>query len=307
MKYQLACSTLAEAAAVAGGCGMHRWMRIAGRTILVLGMISTSPTHAQDIVGSSISLTMPFELVAGFLVVVDGQIGNLNGLKFILDTGATHSLIDRKVADRLRLQRRAGKVMNIDKYIPVEWSNIQDLQLGPMRVQAVRVMVVKLAEYSELAENADGIIGLDLLSRTKKFTIDYDRKTVSLQLPEAGSPERSPASCFVIPLVVQGIPIHLAVDTGLQGILLYENRLRKRLPKMRVDGESTNAAMRGLRATQVRLPGVRIVDAEVVTTVLLIDGPDEDALPGVDGYLGPASMQAKRIEFDFDARVLRWQ
>jgi len=78
---------------------MHRWMRIAGRTILVLGMISTSPTRAQNVVGSSTNLTMPFELVAGFLVVVDGQIGDLNGLKFILDTGATYSLIDRKVAD----------------------------------------------------------------------------------------------------------------------------------------------------------------------------------------------------------------
>jgi hypothetical protein len=30
-------------------------------------------------------------------------------------------------------------------------------------------------------------------------------------------------------------------------------------------------------------------------------------MPGVDGYLGPASLQAKRIEFDFDAMVLRWQ
>jgi predicted aspartyl protease len=282
-------------------------MRIAGRTILVLGMISTSPTRAQNVVGSSTNLTMPFELVAGFLVVVDGQIGDLNGLKFILDTGATYSLIDRKVADRLQLQRRAGKVMNFDKYIPVEWSNIQDLRVGPMRVQAVRVMVVKLAEYSELAESADGIIGLDLLSRTKSFTIDYDRRTVSLQLTEAGTPERSPASCFVISLVVQGIPIHLAVDTGLQGILLYGNRLRKLLPKMRIDGESTNTAMGRLRATQVRLPGMRIGGSDQVRTVFLIDGPDQGDLPGLDGFFGAASLHAKRIEFDFDAKVLRWQ
>jgi hypothetical protein len=30
-------------------------------------------------------------------------------------------------------------------------------------------------------------------------------------------------------------------------------------------------------------------------------------LPGVDGYLGPATLQAKRIEFDFGVKVLRWQ
>jgi hypothetical protein len=52
---------------------------------------------------------------------------------------------------------------------------------------------------------------------------------------------------------------------------------------------------------------VRIVGGEVVINVMLIDGPDEGALPGVDGLLGIAFLSAKRIEFDFDARILRWQ
>jgi hypothetical protein len=104
-------------------------------------------------------------------------------------------------------------------------------------------MVVKLAEYSDFAEHADGIIGLDLLSKSKKFTIDYETRTVSLQLAEAGTTGRSSSPCFVIPLVVQGLQVNLAVDTGLQGIVLYKNRLRKGLPKMRIEGESTNVAM----------------------------------------------------------------
>jgi predicted aspartyl protease len=255
----------------------------------------------------TVNPTMPFELVSGFLVVVDGQIGNVDGLKFILDTGATHSLIDRKVADRLHLKRRSGEVISFDHYIPVEWAIIPELRVGPLRTETLRVMVVKLAEYSDPAEHADGIIGLDLLSQSKKFTIDYEKRTVSLQLAEVGTTGRSSSPCFVIPLVVQGLQVNLAVDTGLQGIVLYKNRLRKGLPKMRIEGESTNVVMGRLRGTQVRLPGVRIVDAEVVSTAILIDGPDDKTLPGVDGYLGPATLQAKRIEFDFDAKVLRWQ
>jgi hypothetical protein len=42
-------------------------------------------------------------LVSDFLVVVKGGIGNLDDLKFIVDTGATWSVIDRKVAVRLTL------------------------------------------------------------------------------------------------------------------------------------------------------------------------------------------------------------
>jgi predicted aspartyl protease len=278
----------------------------AGSAVVVLGFISISCLYAQDLGKPAVSTTMPFKLVSGFLVVVDGQIGNLDGLKFILDTGATHSLIDRKVADRLHLKRRSGEVISFDRHIPVEWAIIPELRVGPMRTGTLRVMVVKLADYSNLAEHADGIIGLDLLSQSKKFTIDYDTRTVSLQLAEVGTTERSSSRCFVIPLVVQGIQINLAVDTGLQGIVLYKDRLRKRLPKMRIEGESTNVVMGRLRGTQVRLPGVRIVDAEVISTAILMDGPDDNALPGVDGYLGPATLQAKLIEFDFDAKVLRW-
>lgn len=274
---------------------------------LVLGIISSSRLYAQDSNKPTVGPTIPFELDSGFLVVVNGQIGNLDDLKFILDTGTTHSVIDRKVADRLRLRRRPGEVMNVDRLIPVEWADIPELRVGPMRAEGFRIMVVKLTEYSEVAENADGIIGLDLLSRSKKFTIDYDRRIVSFQVTEDGTANHSLSGCLVVPLVVQGFPMYLAVDTGLQGILLYENRLRKRLPKLRIEGVSTKVAMGRIRATQVRLPGVRIVGAETVTTVLLIDGPNEEALPGVDGYLGPASLHAKRIEFDFDAGILRWQ
>src|ERR1700723_4720845 len=111
---------------------MRRWMRIAGRTIAVLGMISSSPTLAQDVVGSSVSLTMPFELVSGFLVVVNGRIGNLGVMRFIIDTGATTSVIDAKVADRLRLPRSAGKVMTSDRRIPVAWAEFPEFRGGPI-------------------------------------------------------------------------------------------------------------------------------------------------------------------------------
>jgi len=166
----------------------------------IFGLISISGLNAQEFGKPSVSPTMPFELVSGFLVVANGEIGNLHGLKFILDTGASHSLIDRKVADTLRLRRRSGKVISFGRRISVEWSDIPELRVGPLRAEAVRIMVVKLAEYSELAEHADGIIGLDLLSKGRRFSIDYDRRTVSFQLDEDGTPEHSPPYALSFPL-----------------------------------------------------------------------------------------------------------
>ncbi len=197
--------------------------------------------------------------------------------------------------------------MNFDRRIAVEWANISDLRVGPLRAEMVQVMVMNLAEYSKFAENVDGIIGLDLLSRSSKFTIDYDRRLISFQLAADWPRDRAPSGYLVIPVVVQGLTLHLAVDSGFPGILLFRDRIRERLPKMRTEGESTNVAIGRLRATRVKLPGVRMGGPELAITVFLIDGPDKEELPGIDGYLGPQSLTAKRIEFDLVASAVSWQ
>jgi predicted aspartyl protease len=286
---------------------MPRWMQIAGRTILVLAIISTFPTRAQDVVGSSVSPTMPFELVSGFLVVINGQIGNLRVMRFILDTGATSSVIDAKVADRLRLPRSAGRVMTFDRRIPVEWTEIPEFRVGPIVAKALPVMVIDLAKYSRYGKDVDGVVGLDLLTRCDHFSIDYDRRILLFQLADGLPDKRAPVRGFKIPIVVQGAAVQLLVDTGFQGILLYRDRIRKQLSKMRTEGEPKEVVKSGMRTTEVRLPGMRIGGSDQVRVVFLVDGPGQGDLPGVDGILGATSLPAKRIDFDFTHMVLRCQ
>jgi predicted aspartyl protease len=286
---------------------MRQTMLIAGRSALVLGFLFASLVDAQDLGNSPARLTIPFELHSDFLVVVNGQIGDLEGLKFILDTGASYTLIDRKVADRLRLRRRPGKITNFDRDVPVDWAQVPNLRIGPLQTGVFRVMVAKLGDYSEFAENVDGIIGLDLLGRSKKLFIDYEKQTVSWELLSDGAGGRPSPTYFAIPFVVQGFPMHLVIDTGFQGILLYKDRLRKGLPELRTEGEAIEVGLGRLQTTQVKLPGVHLFGPEMVATVYLTDGPETGDPPGIDGYLGIASLKAKRVEFDFAARVLRWQ
>ena len=286
---------------------MRQAMLLGVRILLLLGLLSNFPVDAQDPGKSPVRATIPFQLVSGFLVVVNGQIGDLEGLKFIVDTGASYTFIDRKVADKLRLARRPGKTTNFDRDVPVDWAVIPELRIGPLRNRALRVMVAKLGEYSEFAENVDGIIGLDVLGRSEKFIIDYEKHAISWEL--AGEPDsrRPSPAYFAIPFVVQGFPMHLILDTGFQGILLYKDRLRKGLPDLRTQGKPIEVDFGRLQTTQVKLPGVCLVGQETVATVFLTDGPEPGGLPGVDGYLGIASLKAKRVEFDFAARLLRWE
>ena len=279
----------------------------AGWVLLIFGVLFAPRARCADIASSSIPVTVPFELVSGFLVVVDGQVGELGGLRFVLDTGSSYTVIDQRVADKLRLPRRPGKITNFDREVPVEWADVQELHAGPIHTSKASVIVVRLSEYSEFAENVDGIIGLDQLSRSKKLTIDYERRVVSFELFEDDAGARAPARSFVVPIVVQGLRMRLLVDTGFHYILLYSDRLQNGLPNVSTVGQAKSAVIGRLRATEVNLPGVKIAGPEQVATVFLINSPIGGDPHGVDGYLGPASLHAKRIELDFAASKLRWE
>jgi predicted aspartyl protease len=279
---------------------------VAGGVWLLLTVVLTSPSNAQELRAESKASIIPFELLSDFVVVVRGQVADLGGLRFILDTGSTHTVIDRHVADTLGLRRQSGRVINFDRYIPVDWADVPELRVGPIQATAFRVMVVNLAEYSAFGQGADGILGMDLLSRGKKLAIDYEKKLVSIEINQESKSGAAPPNGFVVLVTVQGVPMRLLVDTDFQGILMYKGRLRSGLPNMRTEGEPQNAVMGRVRGTQVNLPGVQIFGHDAVTPVLLIDGPNTD-IGAVDGYLGPMSLHAKRLEMDFASKVLRWQ
>jgi predicted aspartyl protease len=286
---------------------MRQAMCRTSRTALLLGLFFTSLLDAQDLGNLPPRSTIPFQLLSEFLVVVNADAGDLHGLKFIVDTGASYTLIDRKVADRLKLERRPGKITNFDRDVAVDWAEIPNLRVGSLQTGPFRVLVAKLSDYSKFAENVDGILGLDLLGRSKKLFIDYEKQTVSWEMPGDGEERPPTPTYFAIPFLVQGRPMHLIIDTGFQGILLYKDRLHKALPELRTEGEAIEVGMGRLQLTRLKVPGVRLSGPEMVATVFLTDGPGTGDLPGVDGYAGIGSLKAKRVEFDFAARVLRWQ
>jgi predicted aspartyl protease len=274
--------------------------------VLSIGFTSLVPLQAQEIDPSPTAIAIPFRIASDFLVVVEGRAGNIGGLKFIVDTGSTYSVLDKKVATGLHLLRHAGQVVNFDRSIPIEWAELPDLQVGPLRANNFRVMVVDLPKYSDTANGVDGIIGLDLLSRSEKFTINYSKKTLYFELAVNGSPRPVPLS-FVMPIVVQGLVIHVGVDTGASDIVLYGDRLRKRLVKIRTEGEPKALTMGRIAGTKVTLPGVQLGGPEKAITTILITGPEDQIVPGLDGYLGVAALHANRIEFDFAKMVVHWQ
>src|SRR5690349_19589805 len=119
--------------------------------VLAIGCTSLVPVQAQELDLSRTAIAIPFGIASDFLVVVEGRAGNVGGLKFIVDTGATHSVLDKKVATELLLPRHSGQVVNFDRSILIEWAELSELQVGPLQAKGLRVMVVDLPKYSDIA------------------------------------------------------------------------------------------------------------------------------------------------------------
>src|SRR5580658_8530796 len=223
-------------------------MLLAGGVRLLLVAALTLHASAQDLHRHCPGFPLPFDLVSNFEVVVHGQIGELDGLRFILDTGSSYSMIDRRVADRMRLHRHPGKVFNFDHNLAIEWADAPDVVIGPLRVAGISLMVARLADISEFADSADGIIGLDVLSRANKIGIDYERKRISFELDEECGSKPSAVKAVIVTVAIQGVPMRLWVDTGLRDMLLYKDRISTAPPhRRRTQGrrDRTNASHTG--------------------------------------------------------------
>jgi predicted aspartyl protease len=281
---------------------------------LVVGyvVLQTHDVHAQkDIEGLA---TVPdnhiaFQLDRGFLILVEGRIGPLAPIKFILDTGATHTLVDERIAEKLHLTSKGrGKILNFDKSLDVDRIDLPDIQLGPIHASKFPAIVGKLRKFSEFAGDADAIIGMDLIGTSKSIRVDFRTHVLTFTTAREGETVNSSGPRALVAVIqVQDQAIHLIIDTGLQGIFLYADRLRKRLPQITVSEKPVPASSGRLSGQQVTIAGIRLGSEELQSPILLFRGVPDGLPPIIDGYLGTNTLHAKVIELDFVSSKMRWQ
>jgi len=287
---------------------MSRWLL--SLACLSLFLPSSSPAAGQPRPSENAGSELPFRLSSGYLIQVEGRIGDQTNLKFILDTGASISMVDQRIAAKLKLDAHTAQSFNFDRNLKWETATVPEVQFGPVRAANVAVLVGDLARYSEFARKADAIIGMDLLNLSN-LTVDFGAGNLIFDLvaPQTYLAGGDPMTkCLVVELQVQDRPVHLLVDTGLQGILLYEGRLRNTVPGLRTAGSIKNATMGGrMQVKQATLPDVVFGKRNREVPVLFLPSPAADTLPGIDGIVGIAALQARRVHFDFYGKTLSWE
>lgn len=105
---------------------------------------------------------------------------------FALDTGASSSVVDRQLGDRLGLPRsgRTRQVTGVIGEQSVPLARVESWRLGDVELGPVEAALVDLPSPQE-GRGLQGLIGSDVLSRFGCVVVDYSGQ--QLELPAAGA------------------------------------------------------------------------------------------------------------------------
>jgi len=284
------------------------WVRLA------VAMLGVWASGSQLVVASDSAGEVPFRLYRGYAIVVRGSIGNLSNLNFLIDTGAVPSVLDRRIARKLRLAGTLGKLSVFTQKLDTEQSNAPNVQLGQLHAEALPVVVRDLSFAEQaLGTRVDAMIGFDFLGQSA-FTIDYvSRKIVfgPIDTSLAATPYQSRPGYVVVEMQIQQQQqqqLLLLVDTGASDLIFFESGVRDCLPAIQIVGTRTWSNMGGeVRVKQVQLAGAFLgVMPWGHRDAFILEETGGKSSAGLAGLLGVISLKARRVGFDPDRKMIAW-
>jgi predicted aspartyl protease len=162
-------------------------IRITAKSLEALSAVQDF-LHSQ-ITGGSINKTVTFDFIANTsLVVVPVTINGSGPYRFLLDTGASDSVLSAAVADRLAIPGGIQRtLLTAGGNVPVTLRKLTTLNVGAAQLDNISIAVADFELLKSLG--IDGILGGDYLRRFK-ISIDYDNRIVNIE-PYCPAPDLS--------------------------------------------------------------------------------------------------------------------
>lgn len=253
-------------------------------------------------------IQVPFRLHRDHFIVVNGSIGALEDLNLVIDTGATRTVISKKIAKKLRLRGEVKNVIALGLKTKVHEVTIPSIRLGSLQFADMTVQVGQLSFVHGL--RVDALIGLDLLKRTN-LGIDYTTNTVTL----GAISHTSSSMAFynrlpfvMIRLKVGDQEVALMLDSGAgDELILFLDRVKGRFSWTGTDQTRTIRHLGG----KTELRGVELSDVEMGESgwpkvkALLLEGKTA-GYGNLDGILGTGALDFASLQVDFQNGMLSW-
>lgn len=258
---------------------------------------------------------VPFHLIDGWAIVVEGELAGVPHQRMLIDTGAVPSVINVKVAKSMGLVGSVESVSLMNRTVNVERVRVPQIELGAIRVETLDMMSIDLGRIEQgLGTHIDAVVGLDLLAR-QNFTLDYRRKklvfnsvidaasAVPLQINHAAG-----GTFIILPLESSGETLEVLLDTGTKELTLFRPRLRGALKTLPKRGHYTNVNAGGNdSAEEIEIRTVSLGRLFRQKQRALVSATSGKDLPDLDGLLGPRCVGINTLSFDFDRHLLSFE
>ncbi len=174
-------------------------------------------------------ISLPFDYLSNE-IVIRARVNGQDDLLFIVDTGATQSLIDKSEAQKLGGFKDSSLTMTTGSgSMSLGYMTLSGLSLDSITLKNVQFAVADLSSFSQiLGKHPAGLIGADILRRFL-VTIDYENQELTLANPDS-----------TIVLAADAIVLPTKPSLGMSGILLDGELDGQRVPFLVDSGAAFN-------------------------------------------------------------------
>lgn len=227
-------------------------------------------------------VTIPFEYLSNE-VVVRVTINDSQTLRFLVDTGATQSILDQEVASTLGKFKASNISMTTGAgSVAMNYMTLNKVAIGDVVLSNVPVAVTSLASFDHLiGARPAGLIGANILKRFL-ITFDYEKKQLTLRDP-SDTPDlnnvdivKTKPALGVSGLAVDGIldgavPVTCLVDTGAAFNNISEAVVKSILPNSLLPmGDVLGLDGRRIKTSSVRFKNIKLGDISVNNPVFSV-------------------------------------
>jgi predicted aspartyl protease len=243
--------------------------------------------------------TVHFDLYRDYLIVVRGSAGPLKGLNFLLDTGASPTVLDRRVAEKLHLNQLPASIAVVGGSVEAAQAIAPTLEVGPVRRDNFQVLVEDLSFFQKaLPVRIDAVVGLDLLGQSA-FEIDYAARQIlfgPVPLLANSLPLRLQAGLPVVEAQVNHLAARLMVDTGASSLILFEPSAPRAMRVSEV--RPTPGTIGEFDRKQVWLPSLQLGEAEFGKEPAFLVRSRGEGAQDFDGLMSPAALGITKLAID---------
>jgi hypothetical protein len=267
-----------------------------------------APDGTQHVHSPAIEL--PIQLCRDYIVVVEGSIGTLEKLTFIIDTGAYPSMVDQRISTALGLSERGGTVGLVNQNVQTKLATLPVVAVGPARVENIPVLVQDLSSFEKtLRRRIDAVVGLDVLGKTS-FSINYKTKRLRfgpVERSQSAVSFKADQALIIVQVRLHDQTVQLLVDTGASALMLFQSRLRTSLsPSAGKEAKATNVGG-DFQRRAILIPDLHLGIENLGPQQGFVVEDQRDDGRDFDGVLSVRGLYLEEIGFDFENHEISWK